>query len=111
MTLEEDLRPELLELLRRRALTARRRATGPVAGWHAAGRRTARENLADLLDAGSFHEYGGFAIAAQRGRRPEADLIARTPADGIIGGLGRCNTRSRRGWGGKLCARCPMTIW
>ena len=58
---------------------------------HAAGRRTARENLADLCDDGTFVEYGGLAIAAQRGRRSVDDLIQRTPADGLIGGTARIN--------------------
>src|SRR6201999_339799 len=58
---------------------------------HAAGGRTARDNLADLVDAGSFVEYGRYAIAAQRGRREVADLIARTPADGFIGGTATVN--------------------
>jgi acetyl-CoA carboxylase carboxyltransferase component len=53
---------------------------------HAAGRRTARENLADLVDPGSFVEYGALAIAAQRRRRSLDDLIARTPADGLVMG-------------------------
>ena len=51
---------------------------------HAAGRRTARENIADLADPGSFTEYGALTIAAQRRRRPLDDLIARTPADGLV---------------------------
>jgi acetyl/propionyl-CoA carboxylase alpha subunit/acetyl-CoA carboxylase carboxyltransferase component len=51
---------------------------------HAAGRRTARENIADLVDPGSFTEYGALTIAAQRRRRPLDDLIARTPADGLV---------------------------
>lgn len=55
------------------------------------GRRTARENLDDLLDAGSFQEYGGFGVAAQRQRRSEEDLIANTPADGLICGTGTVN--------------------
>ena len=40
-----------------------------VAKRHALGLRTARENIADLCDAGSFVEYGALAIAAQRSRR------------------------------------------
>ena len=55
------------------------------------GRRTARENIADLLDDGSFQEYGGFGVAAQRQRRSEEDLIANTPADGLICGTGTVN--------------------
>ncbi|HYB24169.1 MAG TPA: carboxyl transferase domain-containing protein, partial [Solirubrobacteraceae bacterium] len=53
------------------------------------GRRTARENLADLLDADSFVEYGPLLFAAQERRRPREELIARTPADGLVGGVGR----------------------
>ena len=52
------------------------------------GRRTARENLADLLDADSFVEYGPLLFAAQEARRPREELIARTPADGLVGGVG-----------------------
>ena len=58
---------------------------------HAGGGRTARENIADLVDPGSFVEYGRFAIAAQRGRREVEDLIARTPADGLVAGTARVN--------------------
>jgi acetyl-CoA carboxylase carboxyltransferase component len=52
------------------------------------GRRTARENLAELLDEGSFVEYGPLLIAAQEQRRSREELIARTPADGLVGGVG-----------------------
>jgi acetyl/propionyl-CoA carboxylase alpha subunit/acetyl-CoA carboxylase carboxyltransferase component len=48
------------------------------------GRRTARENLDDLVDDGTFSEYGGLVVAAQRARRSEEDLIANTPGDGIV---------------------------
>ncbi|MBU3717541.1 MAG: biotin carboxylase [Actinobacteria bacterium] len=58
---------------------------------HGSGRRTARENVADLVDAESFVEYGPLVIAAQRRRRGVDDLIARTPADGLVGGIGRVN--------------------
>jgi len=58
---------------------------------HEAGRRTARENVADLLDEDSFVEYGPLVIAAQRRRRSIEDLIDSTPADGLIGGIGRVN--------------------
>jgi acetyl-CoA carboxylase carboxyltransferase component len=84
-------RADLAELLARRALTEDAARPEAVARRHAAGGRTARENLADLVDAGSFVEYGRFAIAAQRGRRELDDLIARTPADGFIGGTATVN--------------------
>jgi acetyl-CoA carboxylase carboxyltransferase component len=62
-----------------------------VAKRHALGLRTARENIADLCDDGSFLEYGALAVAAQRQRRSEEDLIANTPADGMVTGIGSVN--------------------
>jgi acetyl-CoA carboxylase carboxyltransferase component len=47
-----------------------------------------RECIAELLDAGSFTEYGAFAVAAQRSRRSLEDLTQNTPADGLITGTG-----------------------
>jgi acetyl-CoA carboxylase carboxyltransferase component len=57
------------------------------------GRRTARENLADLLEADSFVEYGPLLFAAQERRRSREELIERTPADGLVGGVGRVGGR------------------
>ena len=79
---------DLSELLRRRALTEDAARPEAVARRHESGGRTARENLADLVDPGTFVEYGRYAIAAQRGRREVEDLIANTPADGLIAGTG-----------------------
>jgi acetyl-CoA carboxylase carboxyltransferase component len=88
---ESTLREDLAEVLERRALTRDEARPDAIERRHAAGGRTARENIADLVDPGSFIEYGRFAIAAQRGRRELEDLIARTPADGFIGGTARIN--------------------
>jgi acetyl-CoA carboxylase carboxyltransferase component len=82
-------REDLAELLERRALTQDDARPEAVERRHAAGGRTARENVYDLVDPGSFVEYGRFAIAAQRARRDVADLIARTPADGLVAGTAR----------------------
>ncbi|MGZ6825606.1 MAG: carboxyl transferase domain-containing protein, partial [Mycobacteriales bacterium] len=54
---------------------------------HDRGGRTARENVADLVDEGSWVEYGALAVAAQRGRRTMEELVARTPADGVLAGF------------------------
>jgi acetyl-CoA carboxylase carboxyltransferase component len=80
---------DLGELLRRRVLTEDAARHDAVARRHSAGGRTARENVADLVDPGSFVEYGRFAIAAQRSRRELQELIERTPADGLIAGTAR----------------------
>src|SRR5919198_1428542 len=82
-------RSDLDELLERRELTEDAARHDAVARRHAAGGRTARENIADLVDPGSFMEYGRFAIAAQRSRRELRELIERTPADGLVGGTAR----------------------
>jgi acetyl-CoA carboxylase carboxyltransferase component len=84
-------RDDLAELLRREALTRDEARVDAVQRRHEAGGRTARENIDDLVDPGSLVEYGRFAIAAQRGRRELDDLIARTPADGLVGGTARIN--------------------
>src|SRR3954465_4029642 len=84
-------RQDLQALLARRALTQDAARPDAVEKRHERGGRTARENLDDLVDAGSFVEYGRFAIAAQRQRRELQDLIARTPADGLIAGTARVN--------------------
>lgn len=88
---DESLRDDHAELLRRRELTEDAARPDAVARRHEAGARTARENIADLVDEGSFVEYGRFAIAAQRHRRDLDDLIARTPADGLVAGTARVN--------------------
>ncbi len=88
---DDHLPDDHVELLRRRALTEDAARPEAVQRRHAAGARTARENIADLVDEGSFVEYGRFAIAAQRARRPVDELIERTPADGLLAGTARVN--------------------
>ena len=87
----DGVRDDLAEVLERRRLAGDDARPEAVERRHATGARTARENLADLVDAGSLVEYGGLAIAAQRHRRETAELIARTPADGLIAGTARIN--------------------
>ena len=86
-----SVRPELAELRARVANTLDSGRVDATERRHASGRRTARENIADLCDAGSFEEYGSLVVAAQRARRDIDDLIHRTPADGLIAGIGRIN--------------------
>jgi acetyl-CoA carboxylase carboxyltransferase component len=87
------VRDDLAELLRRRALTEDEARPAAVERRHARGGRTARENVADLVDPGSWVEYGRFAIAAQRSRRPVEELQAATPADGLLCGTARVDGR------------------
>src|SRR4051812_8014175 len=88
---DDPMRADLADLFERRALTTDEARPDAVERRHAAGGRTARENIADLVDPGTFVEYGRFAIAAQRARRDLQELIERTPADGLVGGTARVN--------------------
>ncbi len=84
-------RADLQRVLDRHAPTLDASRAEAVARRHALGQRTARENIADLCDADSFMEYGALAVAAQRTRRSEEDLIKNTPADGMVTGIGSIN--------------------
>ncbi|GII92962.1 carboxyl transferase domain-containing protein [Sinosporangium siamense] len=87
--LDLDLvRPELAEVLDRHRGVRDEARPRAVAARRAVGRRTARENIDDLCDPGTFVEYGALVVAAQRQRRSTAELIERTPADGLVAGIG-----------------------
>ena len=87
----DALRPELAALRDRLAQTGDDARAADRDKRHGHGYRTARENLADLVDAGSFQEYGQLAVAAQRSRRDYEELQRRTAGDGIITGTARIN--------------------
>ena len=82
-------RADLEEVRRRHLVTLDEGRPKAIAKRHNQNRRTARENIAELVDPGSFVEYGALAVAAQRSRRSEDDLIANTPADGLVAGVAR----------------------
>lgn len=92
-TKEKGMRPELIEMIRRQSLGWDESRPEAVARRRKKNQRTARTNVMDLCDPGSFIEYGALAVAAQRGRRTEEDLIQKTPADGLIAGVGSVNGR------------------
>jgi acetyl/propionyl-CoA carboxylase alpha subunit/acetyl-CoA carboxylase carboxyltransferase component len=85
------IRPDLAEVRERHALGLDAARPEAVARRRKTGQRTARENVEDLCDPGSFVEYGPLVIAAQRRRRALDDLIRNTPADGLVAGIGRVN--------------------
>jgi len=99
------IRADLAEVLERHAITRDQRRPQAVAKRRKTGQRTVRENLADLLDDGSFNEYGALALAAQRRRRSLDELIEQSPADGLVAGTGTVNAELF----GDHAARC-MTI-
>ena len=65
--------------------------TKAVTKRHSKGYRSARENLQQLCDDGSFVEYGQLAVAAQRDRMSTDKLKSDTAADGVITGLATIN--------------------
>ena len=85
--------PKVAELRNRREKLSDVARPAAAAKRHERGQRTVRENIADLFDEGTFVEYGGFAVAAQRKRRSVEDLIDNTPADGLVTGIGLVNGR------------------
>ncbi|MEL6982109.1 MAG: biotin carboxylase N-terminal domain-containing protein, partial [Actinomycetota bacterium] len=96
--LEEEERPDpdhirgdLAELYDRRSYTLDENRPEATERRRKKNQLTARENIAALVDPGSFKEYGPLAIAAQRARRTEQWLREKTPADGLIGGLATVN--------------------
>ncbi len=89
----DAIRPDLQRVIERHAFTRDENRPEAVARRHAQGGRSARENIADLCDADSFIEYGALAVAAQSRRRSMEDLIANTPADGMVTGIGTVNAQ------------------
>ncbi|MFV9656237.1 carboxyl transferase domain-containing protein [Pseudomonas sp. NY15366] len=96
------IRADLAEVLERHARLTDERRPEAVAKRRKTGQRTVRENLADLLDDGSFIEYGAMALAAQRRRRSPEELLELSPADGLVAGIGTVNAASF----GSEAARC-----
>jgi acetyl-CoA carboxylase carboxyltransferase component len=87
-------RADLAAVSERHALGLDAARPEAVAKRRERGRRTARENLADLVDEGTFVEYGPLIFAAQERRRSREELIAATPADGLVGGVGEVAGRA-----------------
>jgi len=87
----DHIRADLAEVIARHANTLDKNRPAAVGRRRKTDQRTARENIAQLVDDGSFVEYGSLAIAAQRQRHKLDDLIKSTPADGLIAGVATVN--------------------
>ena len=103
----DHIRPDLAELIERHAITLDENRPASVERRRKTNQRTARENIAQLVDDGSFVEYGSLAIAAQRRRRAVDDLIRNTPADGLISGVATVNAEKF----GADAARCMVIAY
>jgi acetyl/propionyl-CoA carboxylase alpha subunit/acetyl-CoA carboxylase carboxyltransferase component len=87
----DHIRNDLKEVQERHALGLDVARPEAVARRRKTHQRTARENIDDLCDPGTYVEYGSLVIAAQRRRRSIEDLVKNTPADGMIAGIGSVN--------------------
>ena len=83
--------PYVQELIERKRFLQDASRSEAVNKRHAKGYRTARENIKDLVDKGTFLETGSLAVAAQTLRKSMDELIKQTPGDGIITGFGSVN--------------------
>ena len=103
----DHIRPDLAEVIARHAITLDENRPASVERRRKTNQRTTRENVAHLVDEGSFVEYGSLAIAAQRRRRKVDDLIKNTPADGLITGVATVNAEQF----GSEAARCMVIAY
>lgn len=87
----DRVRPDLAAVIERHEFGLDRARPEAVERRRKTRQRTARENIEDLCDPGTYVEYGPLVIAAQRRRRSLDDLMRRTPADGMLAGVGRVN--------------------
>jgi acetyl/propionyl-CoA carboxylase alpha subunit len=87
----DAIRPDLQALYDRKRFTLDEARPDAVARRRKTGQRTARENIEDLCDPGSFTEYASLVVAGRLRRNTMEELIERTPADGLVMGLGRVN--------------------
>ncbi|TPX33164.1 acetyl-CoA carboxylase [Synchytrium microbalum] len=87
------IRPDLQALMERQALNLDAARPDAVARRRKTGQRTTRENIEQLVDAGSWIEYGGLTLAAQRARRSYEELLRISPADGMLAGVASINAK------------------
>lgn len=90
----DSIRPDVAEIRHFHQLTTDEARTDATAKRHDAGKRTARENIADLCDPDSFFEYGPLVTATRYRTDTLEQLeerIIKTAADAMVMGVGRVN--------------------
>jgi acetyl/propionyl-CoA carboxylase alpha subunit/acetyl-CoA carboxylase carboxyltransferase component len=97
----DHIRDDLRESVERHALTLDANRPEAVARRRKSGHRMPRENIARLVDPGSFNEYWPLVVARQHQRNSMEALRKNTPGDGVVAGTCSINgdlfdeTRSR----------------
>ena len=94
---EQELRQDLKDLYYRKSFLWDENRPEAVAKRHKKGLRTARENITDLCDNDSFMEFGSLTMAGQRSRKTVEELMEKTPADGLVAGIGTVNGKFFQG--------------
>ena len=87
----DHIRGDLQELYDRRAYTRDENRPGPVTKRHNLGYRMPRENIAQLVDEGSFEEYWPLVVTLQHQRYDLQTLREKYPGDGVVAGTGAIN--------------------
>ena len=85
------IRPDLAENYARHAYTLDENRPEAVARRRRFGFRTPRENIEQLVDAGSFKEYWPLIVARQHQKFSDEKLREYTPADGVVAGTASIN--------------------
>ncbi len=83
-------RPDLAEIHARHQATLDSARPDAVAKRRKTKQRTARENIDDLCDPGSFVEYGNLVLTPGSGL-PKDEVIKKFPTDGMVTGVGTIN--------------------
>ncbi len=86
----DHVRPDLAEVHERHAATLDENRPDAVARRRRTKQRTARENVDDLCDPGTFVEHGSLALTPGTGL-PLEEVVRRFPTDGMITGVGSVN--------------------
>ncbi|MEM6748528.1 MAG: carboxyl transferase domain-containing protein [Pseudomonadota bacterium] len=95
----DHVRPDLSALQERIGFTLDENRPDAVKRRHGRGQRTARENIADIVEPDSLIEYGQLTYAAQRTKHPRKELMRKSPGDGVVAGLASVKTEQGRGPG------------
>jgi acetyl-CoA carboxylase carboxyltransferase component len=83
----DHIRDDLRENIERHALTLDENRPDAVARRRKTGHRMPRENIARLVDPGSFNEYWPLVVARQHQRHSIEALRKNTPGDGVVAGM------------------------
>ncbi|MEZ5557642.1 MAG: carboxyl transferase domain-containing protein [Pseudomonadales bacterium] len=86
----DEVRADVAEVRQRHQITLDAARPDAVARRRKTQQRTARENIDDLCDPGSFVEHGQLVLTPGTGL-PREEVIRRFPTDGMVTGVGSVN--------------------